>query len=87
VVFQDQRGDYVILDPNRTRPLGAPAQAKRPPTIYEAITEEEMDAIAEAVFYQYERYCPLTRQRLSLIERVEEARGRAGRLPKGRKAA
>jgi len=88
IVFVDQVGNLVVVDPERPRPLGAEGAAPRPPTIYLATTAAELEACADAFLPVLERELVGGRRQVELLERVREARERlAGftpltRLPK-----
>lgn len=88
IVFQDQMGNFVLVDPERPRPLGVAGQKQRPPTIYFAATGEEFEACAEAMLPVLEANLVAGRRQAALIERVAEIRERLSgfrkpeRLPK-----
>jgi len=88
IVFTDQMGNFVMVDPERPRPLGVANQKQRPPSIYFAATGEEFEACAEAMLPVLEANLVAGRRQAALIERVAEIRERlAGfrkpeRLPK-----
>jgi hypothetical protein len=88
VVFVDQVGNLVVVDPERPRPLGAEGAAPRPPTIYLAATAAEMEAAADALIPILERELVGGRRQVELIEKVRELRERlagftaAPRLPR-----
>ena len=88
IVFQDAHGNFVLLDPERPRPLGAEGQKQRPPTIYMATSSAEIEACGEAVLRVMEANLIVGRREMALLDRVREAHRRlegftpAARLPK-----
>jgi hypothetical protein len=76
VVFQDRQGNLVVVDPERPKPLGLEQEKNRPPTIYFAATDAELDAAIEEMLWHYQHFTTPTSRRAELVERVVEARGR-----------
>lgn len=89
VVFQDQFGNFVLVDPQRPRPLGMAEKMSRPPTIYVAATDAELETALEEMLHHYEHATRVTSRHINLVERVEEARDRHRGTPgkEHRKAA
>ncbi len=86
-MFEDRMGNFVVVDPNRPRPLGAPAAMKRPPTLFLATTEQEIEGALEEMLFMFERTVRVNSRHLNLVERVLEARDRHHGRTKERKAA
>jgi hypothetical protein len=87
IVFQDAQGNFVLVDPHRPKPLGIAQEAKRPPTVYVAGTDVEMERAMEEMLYVYQQHTAVNRRHVALVEKVLEARARAGgafreRLPR-----
>jgi hypothetical protein len=88
LVFQDTRGNFVLLDPERPRPLGAESQKARPPTIYLATSSAEIEACGSAMLRVMEQNLIVGRREMALLDRVREAHRRlegfvpAQRLPR-----
>lgn len=89
LVFQDQFGNFVIVDPERPRPMGMAEKMKRPPTLYVAATDAELTIALEEVLHHFEHATRVTSRHMKLVERVEEARDRHRGIPgkQHRKAA
>jgi hypothetical protein len=76
IVFEDQRGNFVLVDPQRPRPLGLSQTESRPPTIYVAATDAELSTAMEEMLHHYEHATSVNSRHVNLVERVQEARGR-----------
>lgn len=87
IVYEDRMGNFIVVDPHRPRPLGTPGAMKRPPTVYLATTEQELEGALEELLFQYEQQTHLTPRHLSLVERVREALDRRNGRRKERQAA
>ena len=82
MVFTDQAGNFVLVEPRDHRLLGMPEDERRPPTIYLAETDEELESALEAMLHRYCQCTKVTSRHLELIERVNEARGRRNGVPR-----
>lgn len=91
IVYQDQFGNFVIVDPHRPKALGMERRMKRPPTICIATTEDELENALEEMLFVYEQQTTVNSRHLNLVERVDAARerraGRKERLPRLVRAA
>jgi len=76
VVFEDQFGNFVLVDPQRPRPMGMADRMKRPPTVYVAATDSELETAMEEMLHHYEHATRVTSRHIELVERVQEARNR-----------
>src|SRR5262245_48839762 len=85
VVFEDQFGNFVIVDPQRPRQMGMADKMKRPPTVFVAATDSELETAMEEMLHHYEHATRVTSRHINLVERAEEARARHRGV--GRKAA
>jgi hypothetical protein len=87
IVFRDQFGNYVLVDPDYTRPLGMQEEIPRPPMVYDAGTPNELETALEAVLWVYERNTQVNSRHLNLVERVLAARERANGVPPDQRKA
>ena len=80
IVFEDQFGNFVVVDPYRSKPLGLDRRMKRPPMVCIAATDDELETTLEEMLFVYEKQTTVNSRHLTLVERVEAARDRrAGR--------
>ena len=82
IVFQDQFGNFVIVDPQKPRPMGLNQEMKRPPTVYVAATDLELETALEEVLFHFKHATSVTTRHLDLVEKVEEARDQHWGVPK-----
>ena len=91
IVYGDQFGNFVLVDPHRPKALGMDRRMKRPPMLCIAATEDELEAALEEMLFVYEQQTAVNSRHLSLVERVQEARdrhaGKLERLPRVKSAA
>lgn len=76
LVFSDQLGNVVIVDPHRDKPLGARALDRRQPSLYVAASEQEVLAALEEVTWVAEHWLKMGRREVAAIERARDARRR-----------
>jgi len=76
LVFQDQAGNFILMDPERPRPLGAENQKQRPPTLYMATSSAEIEACGEAMLRVMESNLIVGRREMALLDRVRDAHRR-----------
>jgi hypothetical protein len=72
IVFTDQWGNFVLIDPNRNKPLWLD-ESRRPPTVYVAATDQEMKRALEEMLFRYTHSARVTPEHLRLVDRVERA--------------
>jgi hypothetical protein len=88
LLFTDQLGNVVIVDPHREKPLGARALDRRQPSLYIGATETEIEAALSEMTWIAERWLVCGKKQLALMDRAREARRRldgfvpSTRLPK-----
>ena len=88
IVFEDRRtGNFVVVEPHRQKPLGTPGAAKRPPTIYLASTDQELESALEEMLFVFQNQTRVTSRHVSLVERVRESLDRHNGRRKERRAA
>jgi hypothetical protein len=72
IVFEDQLGNFVLVDPGRNKPLWLD-ETRRPPSICVAGTGVEMHRALEEMLSVYQRHAKVTADHLELVEKVEAA--------------
>lgn len=70
LVFEDQVGNFVLVDPARDKPLWLD-ESRRPPSVYVAATDVEMHRALEEMLECYRRVARCTPARLELVKKVE----------------
>lgn len=75
-IFQDQFGNYVIMDPMMEKPLGLPDDYNRRPSVYIAATDGELKIALEATLYEYEQKSKVNGEHLALVMKVRESLAR-----------
>ena len=92
IVYEDQFGNFVVVDPHRPKTLGLDRRMVRPPMVCIAATDDELENALEEMLFVYEQQTAVNSRHLSLVERVDAARSARGsrtddRLPRLPKAA
>ena len=72
LVFTDQGGNFVVVDPERNKPLWLD-ESRRPPTVYVAATDTEMKQGLEEMLFRYTHSAKVTPEHVRLVDRVERA--------------
>lgn len=86
LVFTDQVGNFVLVDPRRDKPLWLD-ETRRPPSIYLAATDVEMHRALEEMLEAYQRVARVTSPGVDLVDRVEAVLEQRLSPPKRRAAA
>jgi hypothetical protein len=69
IVFEDQWGNDVLVDPGRNKPLWLD-ESRRPPSIYVAATDTEMHRALEEMLECYQRVARVGPAHVQLVEKV-----------------
>ena len=86
LVFNDQFGNFVLVDPQRNKPLWLD-ETRRPPTIFMAATDVEMQRALEEMLGCYQRVARVGPEHVQLVEKVETALEDHFRRASGKRAA
>jgi hypothetical protein len=70
LVFEDQFGNHVLVDPARNKPLWLD-ETRRPPSVYVAATDVEMHRALEEMLECYQRVARVTSQHVDLVDKVQ----------------
>jgi hypothetical protein len=72
-LFRDQSGNFVVTLADGDRPMGLDQHAKRPPSVYLAETDNELEVALEQMLFRFERCTSATGKHVELARRVWNA--------------